>query len=89
MDVIREHLMYKNTPLTICMAKIPPQEQYEVIRILLESKTEHITFCSHDSTNAYIDMILKKLNVKFVHCWKEEILLPLFDLHTGCKNYPQ
>ena len=84
MDIIREHLMYKNTPLTICMAKIPPQEQYEVIRILLESKTEEVSFCTHDSTNVYIDTILKKLNVKFVQCWQEEILPPLFDPHTAC-----
>jgi hypothetical protein len=89
MDVIREHLMYKNTPLTICMAKIPPQEQYEVIRILLESKTEQVSFCSHDSTNAYIDIILKKLNVTFIQCWKEEILRPLFDLHTACTDCSQ
>jgi hypothetical protein len=89
MDVIREHLMYKNTPLIICMAKIPPQEQYEVIRILLESKTEQVSFCTHDSTNAYIDTILKKLNVKFVHCWKEQLLPHLFDLHTGCRDYSQ
>jgi hypothetical protein len=81
--------MYKNIPLTICMAKIPPQEQYEVIRILLESKTDQVTFCTHNSTNAYIDIILKKLNVKFTQCWKEEILLPLFDLHTECTHYPQ
>lgn len=71
------------------MAKIPPQEQYEVIRILLESKTDQVTFCTHNSTNAYIDIILKKLNVKFTQCWKEEILLPLFDLHTECTHYPQ
>jgi hypothetical protein len=66
------------------MSKIPPQEQYEVIRILLESKTEQVSFCTHDSTNVYIDTILKKLNVKFVQCWQEELLPPLFDLHTAC-----
>ena len=89
MDVIREHLMYKNTPLTICMAKIPPQEQYEVIRILLESKTEQVSVCNHDSTNIYIDVILKKLNVMFVQCWKEELLLPSFDLQKACIDYSQ
>jgi hypothetical protein len=89
MDVIREHLMYKNTPLTICMAKIHPQEQYEVIRILLESKTEQVTFCTHDSTNMYIDIILKKLDVRFTQCWKEELMRPLFDLHKVCTDYPQ
>ena len=89
MDVIREHLMYKNTPLTICMAKIQPQEQYEVIRILLESKTDQVTFCTHDATNPYIDIILKKLNVKFTQCWKEELVRPLFDLHKVCMDSPQ
>lgn len=73
----------------ICMAKIPPQEQYEVVRILLESKTDKVSFCTHDSTNAYIDIILKKLNVNFTQCWKEELLRPLFDLHKVCTDYSQ
>lgn len=89
MDVIREHLMYKNTPLTICMAKIPPQEQYEVIRILLESKTDKVTFCTHDATNKYIELILKQLNVSFTQCWKEDIIRPLFDLHKACMDFSQ
>ena len=63
MDIIREHLMYKNSPLHICMSKISPQEQYEVIRIVLESKTTEITICKHGSTNSYIDSLLSKLNI--------------------------
>jgi hypothetical protein len=63
MDIIREHLMYKNSPLHICMSRISPQEQYEVIRIVLESKTTEITICKHGSTNSYIDTLLSKLNV--------------------------
>lgn len=71
------------------MAKIPPQEQYEVIRILLESKTDQVTFCTHEATNPYIDIILKKLTVKFTQCWKEETLRPLFDLHKAYMDYSQ
>ena len=74
MDVIREHLTYKNTPLTICMAEFTPQEQYEVIRILLESKTE-IKICTHESVNHFVERVLKELPVQFVQCWEEEIVL--------------
>jgi hypothetical protein len=79
MDVIREHLMYKNSPLQICMAKIPPQEQYEVIRILFESKTENVSICTHDSTNVYINILLKKMKVTFKQCWLEEQPHQVFD----------
>ncbi len=74
MDVIREHLMYKNTPLLICMSKLTPQEQYECIRVLLESKTP-VKICTHDNTNQLITVALKELPVKFVQCWAEEIVL--------------
>jgi len=67
MDVIREHLMYKNSPLNICMKSITPQEQYEIIRILHESKTD-VTICTHNSTNKYIDILLKKMNIKLKGC---------------------
>ena len=73
MDVIREHLMYKNTPLTICMSKLTPQEQYECIRIVLESKTTSISICTHDCTNECIMKILKELPVQFVQCWVQEL----------------
>ena len=83
MEIIREHLMYKNTLLNICMAKISPQEQYEVVRILLESKTKNVSICTHESTNSYIDTLLKKLNIKFCQCWKEAELPQTFDLRTS------
>ena len=60
--------MYKNSPLHICMASISPQEQYEVIRIVLESKTTEIKICKHNSTNNYIDILLSKLNIKLESC---------------------
>jgi hypothetical protein len=85
MDVIREHLMYKNSPLTICMSNITPQEQYEVIRIILESKTEKITICKHNSTNKYIDVLLNKINITLIDCQIEQQQHQCFDHHTGYK----
>ena len=72
MEQIREHLMYKNTPLLICMAKLTPQEQYECVRILLESKTP-VKICTHEAVNEYITEVLKTLPVGFAQCWAEEI----------------
>lgn len=71
MDDIRAHLTYKNTPLTICLGKLTPQEQYEVIRILLESKTP-VKLCTHDIQNEYLIRLVKELSVRFVQCWREE-----------------
>ena len=66
MDVIREHLMYKNDALEVCMKPLSSQEQYEFIRIVLESKTEKISVCKHGSTNLYIDILLKKRPIEIV-----------------------
>jgi hypothetical protein len=85
MDVIREHLMYKNSPLTICMLNIRSQEQYEVIRIILESKTEKITVCKHNSTNKYIDALLNKINITLIDCQIEQPQHQYFDLHMEYK----
>ena len=72
MEEIRQHLTYKNTPLTICLGKLTSQEQYEVVRILLESKTP-VRVCTHDITNEYIIQVVKQLPVQFVQCWVEEL----------------
>jgi len=82
MDLIREHLMYKNSPLAICMGNITPQEQYEIIRIILESKTQDITVCKHNATNKYIDVLLDKLNITFKNCLIEQQPHQRFDHHT-------
>jgi hypothetical protein len=71
MDVIREHLMYKNTPITICLAKLTPQEQYEVVRILL-GNNRNVKICTHDISNEFLLQVLKELPVQFVQCWAEE-----------------
>jgi hypothetical protein len=74
MDVVREHLMYKNNPLEICMKKLTSQEQYEFVRIVLESKTETIFVCKHASTNFYIDTLLAKLNIQLKQCSEDSLL---------------
>lgn len=66
MDIIREHLIYKNVPTTICMKQLKPIEQYEVIRLILASQSTNVSICTHESTNSYIDELLKKLPVKFI-----------------------
>ena len=78
MDVIREHLMYKDVPITICMKQLTPTEQYEVIRVLLSSRTKDVSICTHESTNSYIDGLLKKLPLKFVQCFSESQVRLLF-----------
>jgi hypothetical protein len=67
MDSIREHLVYKNVPLDICFEHLTSQEQYEVIRILLESKTA-VTICTHTKSNMFMNTLLEKLNVPLVAC---------------------
>lgn len=75
MDVIKEHLIYKDVPITICMSQLKPIEHYEVIRFLLATRTKDVSICTHDCTNGYINNLLKKLPVKFVQCFREEELL--------------
>lgn len=80
MDVIREHLMYKNDALKACMKNLTTQEQYEFVRIVLESKTEKITVCTHGSTNTYIDFLLQKLPIEIVQdCSRKQEPLLVFD----------
>ena len=67
MDIIREHLLYKNESLVICMSKLTREEQYECFRIILASKTK-VIICSHNSTNAYIMDLIEKLQLEQVSC---------------------
>jgi len=77
MDVIREHLIYKDVPITICMKDFKPVEQYEIIRCLLATRTKDVSICTHESINEFIEKLLKDLPVKFVQCFQPAALLPL------------
>lgn len=70
MDLIREHLIYKDVPITICMGQLKPVEQYEIIRCLLATRTNDVCICTHEATNDYINELLKKLPVKFCQCFR-------------------
>lgn len=70
MELIREHLIYKDVPLTICMGQLKPCEHYEVIRCLLATRTNDVSICTHDATNDYINQLLKKLDVHFIECFR-------------------
>ena len=78
MDLIREHLMYKNTDLNICMKNLTPQEHYEVIRIILGSQNKNIFICRHNVTNKYVNTILDKMNITAKDCSVVEESLKTF-----------
>jgi hypothetical protein len=82
MDVIREHLVYKNVPMTVCMKDFKPIEQYEFIRLLLASQTKNVKVCMHESTNSYITHLLKELSVELVQCSQGTDKLQKFDLQA-------
>jgi hypothetical protein len=70
------------------MANITPQEQYEVIRIIHESKAD-VTICLHDSTNKYINILLKKMNVTLKSCSTERLEHQQFHLQKECSPSSQ
>jgi hypothetical protein len=68
METIREKLLYKQNKVHICMRNLSPKEQYECIRLLLATRTNDVFVCTHEATNSYIDLILKKLAIGFYKC---------------------
>jgi hypothetical protein len=67
MDLIREHLIYKDVPITICMKNLKQQEQYEVVRLLLAT-SKNVKVCLHGLTNMYILKLLDELGVPIQDC---------------------
>ena len=63
MEVIREHLMYKNNFLEIQMNTLKTQEQYEIIRLLLATRTKDVVVKIDDSVNKYVRNLLEKIGV--------------------------
>jgi hypothetical protein len=83
MELIREHLIYKNVPIKICMKDLKPIEQYEVVRLILASNSNNVSICTHESTNSYIDNLLKKLPVTFIQCFQVEASKLVFSSEEG------
>ena len=63
MDLIREHLIYKNVPLNIHIDALKTQEQYEVIRLLLACRKEDVCVLVSDKSNKYILELLKEIKI--------------------------
>jgi hypothetical protein len=68
MELIREHLIYKDVPLRICMKELKPSEQYEVIRFILATRTKDVSICKHNAVNEYIEKLIVQLPVKIEEC---------------------
>jgi hypothetical protein len=71
MDLIREHLIYKDVPITICMKSLKQQEQYEVVRLLLATR-KNVKVCLHSLNNVYISKLLDELGVQIIDCQAEK-----------------
>jgi hypothetical protein len=85
MEGLREQLIYKNVPVHICMKSLKPVEQYEVIRLILATRTENIHICAHDSVNSYILNLLNKLPIQSYRCLNQggNFLPPTFSLDSS------
>jgi hypothetical protein len=68
MEAIREQLVYKEGKIQICMKDLKPVEQYELIRLLVATRTKDVFICKHDSINSYISKVLGELNLVFTNC---------------------
>ena len=74
MDVLREKLLYNSNKIHVCMKDFKKEEHYEIIRLLLATRTKDVCICTHESTNSYIDSLLKDLKIKFYQCFQPESL---------------
>ena len=68
MEAIREQLVYKEGNVLICMKELKPVEQYEVIRLLLATRTKDVLICTHESVNEYIAKLISKLHLETTVC---------------------
>jgi hypothetical protein len=88
MDLIREHLIYKHVPITICLNTLKSQEHYECIRLLLATRTKDVSVCLHDVQNTNLVRVFNKLGVLFIDCQKELQQPPVFDLQSSRNSLP-
>ena len=74
MEEIREKIQYKDGSIEICMNGRTSIEQYEIIRLLIAFPEKKVSLCTHESTNRFIDDILKQINISFFQCFTETTL---------------
>lgn len=90
MELIREHLIYKDVPLTICLGTLKTQEQYECIRLLLATRTKDVSVCLHNVNNEFIKKLFDILILKKIDCsLKSEELLGFDRLNLETKIFHQ
>jgi len=80
MDLIREHLIYKDVPTVICMAKLKPQEQYEIIRLLLATRKNNVKVCLHGLSKTYLMSLIDDVGVEVMQTCSESQGLSVSDL---------
>ena len=68
MDLIREHLIYKDIPIHICFSKLKSIEQYECIRLLFATRTKDVFICKHGCINPYVEKLLEDLKFQEEKC---------------------
>jgi hypothetical protein len=67
MDLIREHLLYKNNTLHVCLNELTRQEQYEFVRLLMCVRRDCATYCTCDA-NQYVLYVLRLLGIERRQC---------------------
>lgn len=80
MDLIREHLIYKDVSTVICMAKLKPQEQYEIIRLLLATRKTNVKVCLHGISKTYLTILIDDIGVEVMQACSESQGLSVSDL---------
>ena len=61
MELIREHLIYKDVPTQICLKLLSSTDHYELLRCLLATRTNNVSICCMESSHVFIQLVLKKL----------------------------
>lgn len=74
MDVLREKLLYNTNKVQVCMKEFTKQEHYEIVRLLLATRTKDVCICTHEATNRFVDSVLKDLNISFYQCFHADTL---------------
>jgi len=84
MEEVRERIIYKSTPIEICLKKLTSIEQYELVRLLAVFPEKRVHICTHDNTSPYVDTILKRLsNIVFSQCFFPTTIAPCSDISAS------
>jgi hypothetical protein len=67
MDELYESLLNNKRDITVCLEKITYQEQYELIRILVENPSK-FKICKHGLTSKYTEHLLSKCDYTLIDC---------------------